>query len=80
MNAGMKWSLEPVEHVFFKNPPKGLYKFYVRYFYGPKTLEGVTGKNDSTYALSLHENFNQLFRYEDKVSNERREMHYDFTV
>jgi hypothetical protein len=26
----------------------------------------------------LHEDMNQLFRYEDTVSNTQREMHYDF--
>ena len=73
-------SLEPVEHVFFKKPPKGLYKFFVKYFYGPKEHGGVKGKNASNYALSLHQNLNQIFSYEDKVSNDQREIHYDYTV
>ena len=71
MNAWMKSSLEPVEHIFFKNPRKGLYKFYVKYYSGPKTFGGVTGGESSKYCLSLHEGLNQIFRYEDTVSNKQ---------
>lgn len=80
MNVGMNMSLEPVEHIFFKNAPKGTYKFWVNYFHGPKEFGGVTGGQKSRYALSLHENLNQIFRYEDNVSNKQREIHYDYTV
>lgn len=78
MNVGMNMSLEPVEHVYFNHPKPGLYKFYVQYFYGPKEFSGVRGADKSKYALSLHEDMNQLFRYEDTVSTTQRQMHYDF--
>ena len=35
MNAFIS-SLEPVEHVFFNAPKPGLYKFFVKYYSGPK--------------------------------------------
>lgn len=67
MNAFIS-SLEPVEHVFFNAPKPGLYKFFVKYYSGPKEYQGVKGKKVSKYALSLHEGTKQLFRYEDEVS------------
>ena len=80
MNAWAHQSLEPVEHVFFNTAKKGLYKFYVRYFSGPKTYGGVTGGETSRFALSLHEGLNQIFRYEDNVSNKQQELHYDYQL
>ena len=72
MNAGGNMSLEPVEHIFFKNATPGLYKFYVRYFSGPKEYGGVRGGEKSKYALSLHEDLNQIFKYEDTVTSQNR--------
>lgn len=72
MNNFTNTSLEPVEHVFFKKPKPGLYKFYVKYFFGPKEYSGVKGGAKSKYALSLHEDLQQIFRYEDTVSNEQK--------
>lgn len=43
MNVGSNMSLEPVEHVYFNLPKPGLYKFFVRYFFGPKEFSGVKG-------------------------------------
>jgi len=72
MNVFCNMSLEPVEHVYFKKPKIGLYKFYVKYYSGPKEHLGVKGTEKSKYALSLHEDLNQIFRYEDTVSTEHR--------
>lgn len=44
MNTYNSMSLEPVEHVYFNNPKPGLYKFFVKYFNGPKEHLGVHGK------------------------------------
>lgn len=80
MNIGANMSLEPVEHVYFNKPKNGLYKFYVQYFNGPKEHLGVRGTDKSKYALSLHEDMTQIFRYEDTVSNTQKQMHYDFNL
>lgn len=45
MNVFGNESLEPVEHIFFNKAKKGTYKFWVRYYSGPKTFGGVTGGN-----------------------------------
>lgn len=63
MNNLMNPSLQPVQHVYFNKPKKGLYKFFVKYFSGPKEYQGVKGGISSKYALSLHEDVNQIFRY-----------------
>lgn len=40
----------------------------------------MKGGISSKYALSLHEGVNQMFRYEDNVSQKQTEMHYDYNL